>query len=76
MPHVVGIANKLLNIEVVHDQFTPEGASEPIDYDSLHLTGEINGDVEQLRVKLSRTQALVLKAMKTQNGSLLDDEKE
>jgi len=63
------VADRVAGISIEKHHFLPDGATEPIIYTQLVMPIMINGDKDELRIKLTRDQAKVLIA-----AQVLDEE--
>jgi len=63
------VANRIYDIYVDKREFLPEGQTEPIKYVQLVLNVKLNGEEDEVRLKLTRDQAKILQA-----ASIIDDE--
>lgn len=66
--------NRVTMIRLRKSEFVPEGETEPIEYYSLLLDVELNGEAEELRFKCTEANAKLLKACTPiREKTLLDD---
>lgn len=66
--------NRVTMIRLRKSEFVPEGETEPIEYYSLILDVELNGEAEELRFKCTEANAKLLKACTPiREKALLDD---